>query len=192
MFRRGWLIPGRIAAVALALVAGPLPAATAPATTDQGVAKRLAGFDAWMEKLVEDWNVPGIGVAVVAKDQVVLAKGWGYRDYGRKLPFTPKTVTPIASNTKLFTAVAAGLLVEEGKLAWDAPVKQFVPSVRFYDDRLGVAFVGAPFQKLVPWKPHKFRVPEFADVVVEFVVEGESVVAMKQTDPSGEYTFPRK
>jgi CubicO group peptidase (beta-lactamase class C family) len=136
MFRRGWLIPGRIAAVALALVAGPLPAATAPARTDQGVAKRLAGFDAWMEKLVEDWNVPGIGVAVVAKDQVVLAKGWGYRDYGRKLPFTPKTVTPIASNTKLFTAVAAGLLVEEGKLAWDVPVKQFVPSVRFYDDRL--------------------------------------------------------
>ena len=45
------------------------------------------------------------------------------RDYGKKLPFTPKTVVPIASNTKLFTAVAAGLLVEEGKLDWDKPVR---------------------------------------------------------------------
>jgi CubicO group peptidase (beta-lactamase class C family) len=80
--------------------------------------------------------VPGIGIAVVAKDRVVLAKGWGFRDCGKKLPFTPQTVVPIASNTKLFTAVAAGMLVEEGKLAWDAPVKQFVPSIRFYDNQL--------------------------------------------------------
>jgi len=82
-----------------------------------------------MEQIVKDWNVPGIGVSVVAKDQVVFAKGYGYRDYGRKLPFTTKTVVPIASNTKLFTAVAAGLLVEDGKLDWDKPVRQFVPAI---------------------------------------------------------------
>lgn len=122
--------------VAVALLWGQGAAAQTAATTDPAVAKRLAGFDAWMDELVKDWNVPGIGVAVVAKDRVVLAKGWGYRDYGKKLPFTPKTVTPIASNTKLFTSIAAGLLVEEGKLAWDAPVKQFVPQIRFHDDAL--------------------------------------------------------
>src|SRR5262245_37760405 len=87
----------------------------------------LAGFDAYMEKIVKDWNVPGIGVGVVVKDKVVLAKGWGYRDYGKKLPFTARTVVPIASNTKLFTATGAGLLVEEGKLDWDKPVRTFVP-----------------------------------------------------------------
>jgi CubicO group peptidase (beta-lactamase class C family) len=89
-----------------------------------------------MQKLVRDWNVPGIGVAIVAKDKVVLAQGWGYRDYGKKLPFTPQTVVPIASNTKLFTAVAAGMLVEQGRLAWDSPIKQSVPSIRFYSDQL--------------------------------------------------------
>lgn len=125
-----------LVAVALVFLAGSLYAATAPGATDPAVSKRLAGFDAWMEKLIKDWNVPGIGVAVVAHDQVLLAKGWGYRDYGRKLPFTARTMTPIASNTKLFTAVAAGLLVEQGKLAWDAPIKHYVPSIRFYDDRL--------------------------------------------------------
>src|SRR4030095_2735136 len=106
-----------------ALAEGQTPA---PAV-DPAVAAKLAGFDAYMEKIVHDWNVPGIGVAIVVKDQVVLAKGWGYRDYGKKLPFTAQTVVPIASNTKLFTAVATGTLVEEGKLAWDEPGKQTRP-----------------------------------------------------------------
>ena len=47
-----------------------------------------------------------------------------------------RRTVPIASNTKLFTAVAAGLLVEEGKLDWDKPVRQFVPGIQFYDDDL--------------------------------------------------------
>jgi CubicO group peptidase (beta-lactamase class C family) len=125
--------------LAFAWAASTASAAAAPPATEPTVAKRLVGFDAYMDKLVRDWNVPGIGVAIVAKDQVVLARGWGYRDYGKKLPFTPQTVVPIASNTKLFTAVAAGMLVEEGKLAWDAPVKQYVPQVRFYNDQLDAA-----------------------------------------------------
>jgi CubicO group peptidase (beta-lactamase class C family) len=54
----------------------------------------------------------------VVNDKLVFAKGYGLRDYGNKLPYTPGTMSPIASNTKLFTAVAAGMLVEEGKLTW--------------------------------------------------------------------------
>jgi hypothetical protein len=57
---------------------------------------------------------------------------------------------------------------------------------------LGLAFVGQPFQPLVPWKPHRFRLKEFSDVVVEFVVEGGQVKEMKQIDPSGEFRFPRR
>src|SRR5262249_59994598 len=79
---------------------------------------------------------PGIGVGIVAGDRLVFAQGYGYRDYGQKLPFTPRTLCPIASNTKLFTAVAAGLLVAEGKLAWDQPVRDFVPAIQFHDDEL--------------------------------------------------------
>ncbi|MGH7521110.1 MAG: serine hydrolase [Gemmatimonadales bacterium] len=100
---------------------------------------RLAGFDAYMNQVMRDWNVPGIGVGVVVKDKLVFARGYGYRDYGKKLPFTPTTVVPIASNTKLFTAIGVGLLVDEGKLDWDKPVRQFVPRVRFYDDALNAS-----------------------------------------------------
>ena len=103
---------------------------------DVDVAKRLEGLDGYMAKVLKDWNGPGIGVGVVVGDKLVFAKGYGYRDYGRKLPFTPGTVCPIASNTKLFTAVAAGMLVEEGKLTWDRPVRESVPTIRFHDEQL--------------------------------------------------------
>ena len=60
------------------------------------------------------------------------------------------------------------------------------------DGTLGIAFAGQPFQALVPWKPHRFRVKEFSDVVVEFVVENGQVKEMKQISPSGEFRFPRR
>ncbi len=83
---------------------------------DQEIANKLQGFDSYMEQVLKDWNTPGIGVGIVINDKLVFAKGYGYRDYEKKLPFTPATLCQIASNSKLFTAVAAGMLVEEGKL----------------------------------------------------------------------------
>jgi len=113
------------------LLCGPRLAAQPPSLD-----ARLEGFDAYMAQVLKDWNVPGIGVGIVVKDKLVFAKGYGYRDYGKKIPFTPTTTQPIASNTKLFTAVAAGLLVDEGKLDWDRPIRQYVPSIKFNNDDL--------------------------------------------------------
>ncbi|MFY9610422.1 MAG: penicillin-binding protein, partial [Blastocatellia bacterium] len=56
---------------------------------------------------------------------------------------------------------------------------------------LSVVFSGAPEQKLIPYKGLKFRVQEFADVVVEFVEENGRITALKQIDPSGEYVSKR-
>src|SRR5918912_1509271 len=100
------------------------------------VAQKLQGFDEFMEKVLKDWNAPGVAVGVVADDKLVFAKGYGYRDYEKKLPITSSTLFPIASNTKLFTAIAAGFLVEEGKLNWDRPIRESVPTIEFYDSFL--------------------------------------------------------
>lgn len=113
------------------MVCGPAARAQAP-----DIAAKLGGFDAYMEQVLKDWNTPGIGVGIVVNDKLVFAKGYGYRDYDKKLPFTPTTLCQIASNSKLFTAVAAGMLVEEGKLAWDKPVRESVPTIQFYNDQL--------------------------------------------------------
>ena len=52
--------------------------------------------------------------------------------------------------------------------------------------------IGAPDEKLVPYKGLKFRLPEFADVIIEFVEENGQVTEMKQIDPSGEYVSKKK
>ena len=122
----------RIAMIAvLAVALTPLIQAQSPEVT-----QKLADFDDYMAKVLKDWNAPGIGVGIVVNGKLVFAKGYGYRDYEKKLPFTPTTLCPIASNTKLFTAVSAGMLVEEGKLTWDKPIRQSVPSIQFYNDDL--------------------------------------------------------
>jgi CubicO group peptidase (beta-lactamase class C family) len=100
------------------------------------ITNKLQGFDSYMGQVLKDWNTPGIGVGIVVNDKLVFAKGYGYRDYEKKLPFTPTTLCQIASNSKLFTAVAAGMLVEEGKLTWDKPVRESVPTIQFYNDQL--------------------------------------------------------
>lgn len=121
-----------LSALTLAL-AVRIPAAGAQQSS---IDSKLQGFDAYMAQVLKDWNVPGIGVGIVVKDKLVFAKGYGYRDYGKKIPYTPNTTQPIASNTKLFTAVAAGLLVDEGKLDWDKPIRTYVPSIKFHNDDL--------------------------------------------------------
>src|SRR6266436_1905142 len=103
---------------------------------DREIADKLQGFDSYMEQVLKDWNTPGIGVGIVINDKLVFAKGYGYRDYEKKLPFTPTTLCQIASNSKLFTAVSSGMLVEEGKLTWDKPVRESVPTIQFYNDQL--------------------------------------------------------
>jgi len=132
-FIRAFVANGvRVFAFVLALMAfGVAARAQAP-----DVSKKLEGFDAYMEQTLKDWNTPGVGVGIVVNDKLVFAKGYGYRDYEKKLPFTPKTLEPIASNSKLFTAVVAGMLVEEGKLTWDKPVRESVPTIQFYNDQL--------------------------------------------------------
>ena len=83
-----------------------------------------------------DWNSPGIAVGIIIKDELAYAEGFGYRDLENKLPVTSKTLFPIASNTKLFTSVAMGMLMEKGDMSWDNPISNYVPQIKFYNQDL--------------------------------------------------------
>jgi CubicO group peptidase (beta-lactamase class C family) len=93
----------------------------------------LNGLDAFVEKALKDWKVPGVSVAVVRNDEVILSKGYGLRNIQKNLPVTPKTIFAIGSSTKSFTVVSLGLLVEQGKLDWDKPVRDYLPDFRLFD-----------------------------------------------------------
>ena len=98
--------------------------------------KKFPLIDRYMDSLLKDWNVPGLALGIVYKDQLIYAKGYGYRDLEKKLPVDSKTIFPIASNTKLFTATAAAMLAEEGKLSLDKPARTYMPLLNFNTDEL--------------------------------------------------------
>lgn len=115
----------------------PLVAATAAPSTGLPAAEDdalWAGLDLWIEEVMAHWRVPGMAVGAVRDGEVVLMRGFGYRDVDRRLPVTPQTLMAIGSNTKSFTAALLGMLVDEGKLDWDAPVRNYLPDFQLRDD----------------------------------------------------------
>jgi CubicO group peptidase (beta-lactamase class C family) len=96
----------------------------------ENLAARLAGFDDFVNDALRKWEVPGLALAVVADGEVILAKGYGLRDIKNNQPMTPDTLLAIGSITKSFTTFVMGQLVDEGKLDWDKPVRNYLPEFR--------------------------------------------------------------
>lgn len=89
--------------------------------------------DRLVDSVLETFEVPGAAVTIVQDGKVLLAKGYGVKDMKKQNSVDEKTIFAIASNSKAFTATALGILVEEGKLEWDAPVIRYLPWFRLSD-----------------------------------------------------------
>jgi len=90
-------------------------------------------LDAYVERVREAFGVPGLSVAIVHGGETVVARGYGTRHLGQDAPVDERTRFGIASNSKAFTATALGMLVEEGRLEWDAPVTRYLPGFALSD-----------------------------------------------------------
>src|SRR6185295_12453039 len=112
----------RLLVLALLLLVAPAAPQTLP-----------PDLDAWVQRTMTAFEVPGISLAVVKDGRVVVAKGFGVRKLGAAEPVDARTLFGIASNTKVFTATALGILVDEGKIRWDAPVIDYVPWFQMSD-----------------------------------------------------------
>lgn len=120
-------------AIAGTACAAPVqPVATVPAAIadapDVLAAERL--FSAWLDSQIAYRGLPGVAVGVVSDQQLVWAKGFGFADVASKRPMTAQTKFRIASNSKLFTAIAIMQLREAGKVRLDDPVVQYLPWFR--------------------------------------------------------------
>lgn len=98
--------------------------------------KRFAGLDTAFARVLQNWKAAGFAVAVIEKDKLIYAKGFGYRDYEKKLPVTANTLFAIGSCTKAFTASLMGMLEKDGKLDLNKPVRDYLPELRFYNESM--------------------------------------------------------
>ncbi len=88
---------------------------------------RLDKFDQYIKSAMDSWHCPGTAVVIVKGNEVLHKGAYGLRDVDDHLPMTEDTRFPAASVTKSFTAMSAALLVDEGKLEWDKPVREYMP-----------------------------------------------------------------
>lgn len=96
-------------------------------------AQSPAAIDSIVERAITMFGNQGAAIAVVKDGKVIVAKGFGVKTLGAPERVGPDTRFGIASNSKAFTATALGILVEEGKVAWDAPVIRYLPEFAMYD-----------------------------------------------------------
>lgn len=96
-------------------------------------ADRLEGLDDYIESAMADWELPGLAIAVVKDDEVIYARGFGVTELGGSTPVDEHTLFAIASTTKAFTAAALGMLVDQGKMKWDDPVRHHMAAFELAD-----------------------------------------------------------
>jgi CubicO group peptidase (beta-lactamase class C family) len=94
---------------------------------------RFDRADAYIADAIRRWEIPGLAIAVVKDGQVVFARGYGVCEIGTQRPVSKDTVFSIASCTKSFTSACVGILVDEGKLSWDDPVRKHLPAFELAD-----------------------------------------------------------
>lgn len=131
----GWL--SGLLAVAL------VSCGTAPPRPDTVLPGDEAAVQRHVQALVQHemraHDVTGLSVALVDDQRVVWAFGSGWADQAAQRPAGADTVYRMGSISKLFTTVAALQLVDEGRLALDAPIEQALPGFRIGPTAGGVA-----------------------------------------------------
>ncbi|HVF30534.1 MAG TPA: serine hydrolase domain-containing protein, partial [Pyrinomonadaceae bacterium] len=90
-------------------------------------------IDRYIEAARQSWEVPGMSVTIVHDGKVLMSKGYGTRELGKTEPVDSQTLFGVMSTTKAMTAVAMGLLVDEGKVSWRDKVVKHLPDFRIGD-----------------------------------------------------------
>jgi CubicO group peptidase (beta-lactamase class C family) len=120
-----------ICALAFLLVS-PNIGAAGDVTSEQ-VDKAVHELEALAQKDILENIVPGLAIAVVFKDKLVYAKGFGVRNTGTNEPIDADTVFQLASVSKPVGSTVVAELVGEGKITWDSKISDLDPGFEMYD-----------------------------------------------------------
>jgi len=129
--RRTFWFSAVIGVVLLAILTACTGAPTTPSVSVPPTV--TAPLDGYIGRLMQEYDVPGVGLAVVQNGQIAYTKGYGVRDVTTGAPVTSNTQFAIGSVTKSFTALGVMLLVQQGKVKLDDPVTRYIPEFKLSD-----------------------------------------------------------
>lgn len=88
--------------------------------------------------LKKEINLPGLAVAIVGRDEVILSKAFGYCDKSHRKPADTNTLYSLMSISKTMLAAGMMIAVQEGLVDLDVPIKTYLPEFhiksRFKED----------------------------------------------------------
>jgi len=120
-----------LAGTAALLVPGPALAQTA---TKEKVAAALPKLREFARQIIDKRLVPGLSVAVVYGDEIVLLDGFGVREIGKPATVGADTVFQLASVSKPLSATVVAGLVSDGKVSWDSRIRDIDPGFTLQDE----------------------------------------------------------
>lgn len=127
------LLAFSLLAVPLTGVSTAQVGSAAPAAATTSLEKSLSTIESKVDARRKELGIPGMSLVIVKDDQVIYAKGLGYKDFENKVPVTPDTQFAIGSATKAFTALSVLMSQDEGKLSLDDSPKKLLPYFKMYD-----------------------------------------------------------
>jgi CubicO group peptidase (beta-lactamase class C family) len=83
--------------------------------------------DQFIKAEMDRQRIPGMSVAVLRGDSLLLARGYGFANLEDRVPATDSTVYAVGSLSKQFTAAAIVLLSQQGRLGLDDPITRYLP-----------------------------------------------------------------
>ena len=97
---------------------------------DEARLRQVAGF---VERMRQEFDVPGVAIGIVQDGKVVMSQGFGVRQLGKTGKVDGDTRFMIASNTKALTTLMLAKLVDAGKLDWNARAEDVYPGIKLGD-----------------------------------------------------------
>lgn len=93
-------------------------------------------LEEYIEKKMERKRVPGLALALIENDSVVLTKGYGVKSVKTKEPVDENTLFHIGSTHKSFTALLFACLADDAICNWSDTVSKLRPDWHAWDSRL--------------------------------------------------------
>lgn len=109
----------------------------------ESIAAFVSDLELLIAEAMDEWKIPGLAITVVQNGEVALIRAHGLRDVEAGLRATTDTQFPIGSITKSFSSTGLALLVDEGRMDWKKPLRDYIPEFRLHDavatDRITVS-----------------------------------------------------
>ena len=139
--------------ILLLLVCASLPAA--PPLVGQSVP--LDSVSQYLTTVMRHQKIPGLSVAIVRGDSILLARGYGFANLEHGVPASDSTVYQSGSLGKQFTATAVGMLAQQGRLSLDERITRWFPEGKGTWDSVSVRHL----------LTHTSGVPDYTDSIID-------------------------